>query len=483
MMKKNKLFIGLLYLFSTLAFLGFIVILFIHNILPIRYRFYIAGIGILLYIIIGFLILNKSQKKVFYYISFIILILGLTSSALGIYYIQNTISKYNDALESSNTHNVEYKLITYKDNPVDNIDSLTSSDIIYFDESEDKEHIDNVKTRLNKINDKLSYKSDSNTFDLVMKLLNREINYMLFNSSKLDIILSENPDFEDSYKIINISEKDNSIKFDYEVNNITKNVNDGESFNIFISGGDSYSGLYSNTRSDVNMLVTVNPKTNKILLTSIPRDSYVTIHDRGNDKLTHAGIYGMDTLVSTIEDLLKQEINYYAKVNFASLEKLVDELGGVKVDNEVEFTSRIGRHYFPKGEIELNGEEALYFVRERYAFADGDFARGRNQMKVIEAMIEKAISPEILVNYNDILDTGLDSVNTNFPTNKIVEMINQQIDNGSSWKFEQNQISGEPTFGLPSYAMPGYNLSMTEIDEESLDYAIQKINLTLEKSN
>lgn len=104
-------------------------------------------------------------------------------------------------------------------------------------------------------------------------------------------------------------------------------------------------------------------------------------------------------------------------------------------------------------------------------------------MKVIEAMIEKAISPEILVNYNDILDTGLDSVNTNFPTNKIVEMINQQIDNGSSWKFEQNQISGEPTFGLPSYAMPGYNLSMTEIDEESLDYAIQKINLTLEKSN
>ena len=158
-----------------------------------------------------------------------------------------------------------------------------------------------------------------------------------------------------------------------------------ESFNIFISGIDTYGKISSVSRSDVNMVVTVNPKTKQILMTSIPRDYYVTLHGvKGyKDKLTHASLLGIENSVMTVEDLLDIDINYYIKVNFSSVINVVDSLGGVDVYSEYDFTSIDGYHY-SKGYNKVNGEEALSFVRERKAFASGDNQRIKKQNKSLQ---------------------------------------------------------------------------------------------------
>lgn len=168
--------------------------------------------------------------------------------------------------------------------------------------------------------------------------------------------------------------------------------------------------LLKNSRSDVNLLATVNPQTHEILLVSILRDYYVETvcePDMGcmigaMDKLTHTGLHGPETTEMTLEKLFGIDINYNVRVNFSSLVKVVDELGGVTVYNPEAFTSYAGIS-FPAGDINLNGDEALAFVRERYSFADGDRARGRNQMRVLSAIIDKCMSPKILTNFNGIM--------------------------------------------------------------------------------
>ena len=179
-----------------------------------------------------------------------------------------------------------------------------------------------------------------------------------------------------------------------------------ESFNIYISGNDIYGNILSVSRSDVNIIATVNPNTHKILLTTVPRDFYVQLHGTSGyrDKLTHAGVYGIDMSVSTMEDLLDLDINYYMRVNFTSLMKLVDAIGGVDVESDYSFRAASGES-FVKGINHMNGKQALAFSRERKAFSDGDRQRGKNQQKVIIAILNKTLSSTTLItSYTDILD-------------------------------------------------------------------------------
>ena len=181
-------------------------------------------------------------------------------------------------------------------------------------------------------------------------------------------------------------------------------------FTILISGNDSYGGLTSNSRSDSNMLVTVNPSTHTVLMTSIPRDYYETIQcgdtDTGlacpqdeRDKLTHSGLYGIDTTEKTIEEFLDITINYHVRVNFSSLTNLVDALGGIDVFVEEglaveQFNADWSLQGVTEGWNHLDGKRALAFARERYAYTDGDAQRVKNQQIVIQAMISKIASPE-----------------------------------------------------------------------------------------
>ena len=204
-------------------------------------------------------------------------------------------------------------------------------------------------------------------------LQNKKIELALFSSSQYNIMCDEDETFKSNIKIVSTLTKKLGTKPAEEVKDETSDhtVKSG-TFNIYISGIDTTGSIRNVSRSDANMLLTVNTKTHQILLTSIPRDYYVTLHTyKAKDKLTHSGIYGIKETVSTVEDFMGIDINYYVRVNFTTVIKMVDVIGGIDVYSDYEFVASSGDS-FKKGMNHLNGEKALAFSRERYSFADGD---------------------------------------------------------------------------------------------------------------
>lgn len=237
-------------------------------------------------------------------------------------------------------------------------------------------------------------------------------------------------------------------------------------FTVLVSGIDTYGEASAAGRSDVNLLLTVNPESREIFMLSIPRDLYVEVQSdqkntpftRGErDKLTHTGIYGTEVTEKTLETLLDTQINFVVRVNFTTLVNLVDDLGGVDVNNPNSFS--IGNKEFPQGTIHMDGETALMFSRERYSFQQGDRERGRNQMRVVEAILHKAISPELLKNYNSILDTISQSVQMNISSKEIASLVNMQLSKPSSWSIYTYSLTGAdgneyaPALGDNAYVM------------------------------
>lgn len=338
-------------------------------------------------------------------------------------------------------------------------------------------HISTLESQedaLKDFNKKISYdkKEYSDFMKLGKDLLNQQIDAMFINGSYLSILQDEDVTFESKIKVVDTIEiqvKNETIKKEIDV---TK-----EPFNIYISGIDIYGNITSVSRSDVNILVTVNPTTHKILLTSIPRDYYVRLHGTTGyrDKLTHAGIYGIDMSISTIEDLLDIDINYYARVNFTTLIKLVDAIGGVDVYSDYAFTSLHGNYKFNVGMNHMNGEQALGFTRERYAFATGDRQRGKNQQKVITAIIDKALSSKTLITkYTNILNSLQSSFQTNISSNKIYSLVNMQLDKMPSWNIESISLDGTGKSEY-TYSYSGQKLYVMEPDLKTVDTAKEKI--------
>lgn len=298
---------------------------------------------------------------------------------------------------------------------------------------------------------------------------------MLIEDSMLAMVNESDGKFSESYHVIY------EFSVDVETKDIAEEVNiTEEAFNIFISGIDTYGSISSVARSDVNMVITVNPNTNKILITSIPRDYYVTLAGKNaKDKLTHAGIYGIETSVGTIENLLDIKINYYIKVNFTSLLDIVEALGGVNVYSEYSFTSKDG-YYYQKGYNNVDGKKALSFVRERGAFTEGDRVRVKNQAAMIEALINKAISPSIIVKYTSLLNALDGSFVTNIPTKDITDFIKKQIDEMPEWEFENISLDGSNGYDY-TYSYGGTKLYVMIPDNETVINATNKINEVLKE--
>ena len=233
------------------------------------------------------------------------------------------------------------------------------------------------------------------------------------------------------------------------------------------------------SRSDVNIIATVNPVTKKVLLTSTPRDYYVPLYSKGGksysggipDKLTHAGIYGVDCSINTLEKLYNIDIDYYVRVNFTSLKKIVDLLGGVEVYSDYDFISDwgphgAGTHYkFKKGYNKVNGKKALAFCRERHHFANGDYQRGRDHQHMIEAILNKVMSPSVLPNFSSLLKESKSMFQTSMSKDKIVSLCNMQLNDTAKWKIAYANAEGtgakKTTFSIRSTALyvcePNYN--------------------------
>ena len=221
---------------------------------------------------------------------------------------------------------------------------------------------------------------------------------------------------------------------------------------------NKYGDISQTSRSDVNIIVTVNPKTKKVLLTSTPRDYYVPIpevSDGVRDKLTHAGIYGVDASMRTLEELYGIDITYFVRVNFDTLIKLVDAMDGLDVYVEYPFDAYTDEYHFDKGWHDMFGDQVLAFCRERYSYADGDNQRGRNQEQVLKALIEKLISPAILPHYAEILDSLDGFFQMNIPQEKIAELVNMQLTDNAHWDImkqsaEQGESALETTYSAGS---------------------------------
>ena len=259
------------------------------------------------------------------------------------------------------------------------------------------------------------------------------------------------------------------VPFDGKTNEIVKVVDvTNTPFNIFIAGGDKPGSINRHMNTDVNMIVSVDPVNRKILLTSIPRDYYVNLASKNAyDKLTHAGYYGVEESVKTVEQLMDIDINYYIKVNFSTVEKVVDAIGGVDVNSERAF--KIGGFHFKKGINHLNGKAALMFSRERKSFSDGDVTRVQHQQLVIDAIIKKVSSSKtILLSYADLLEAISENFATNMDRASISRLVKVQLSDMKSWEITRQHLNGKPDATYGCYSIPKYYLYIMRQDKNSI---------------
>jgi len=259
---------------------------------------------------------------------------------------------------------------------------------------------------------------------------------------------------------------------------VATNTDVTKPFIMYISGIDTYGTISTVSRSDVNIMVVVNPRTHEVLLVNTPRDYYVQLHGTTGikDKLTHAGIYGIDTSVATLEDLYNVDINYNVRINFSSLVKVVDALDGVDVESEYNFSA--GKTTFVAGTNHLNGEQALTFSRERHAFEGGDRTRGQNQQRVITAIISKLSTPAAAVNFQQVLASISGAFQTNMSSADIKALSRNQLDSLAKWHTSSISVDGTGATDY-TYSMGNVPLYVMVPDQASVNSAKSKIQQTL----
>ena len=248
-----------------------------------------------------------------------------------------------------------------------------------------------------------------------------------------------------------------------------------ETFIMYLSGIDTYGGVSARSRSDVNILAIVNTKTKNVLLLSTPRDYYVSFNATGGarDKLTHAGIYGVDASIDALEQLYGIQVDYYLRLNFSGFIDIIDALGGIEVYSDYDFTVTPIRTY-QKGINQLSGLEALAFARERYSFPEGDFQRAKNQMEVIRAVIQKCASSSMLVNYASVMEAVSGSFETSMTQEQIASLVKMQLSDMAQWNVTSYTVDGHSTYA-ETFSMPGTELYVIEPDYATVETAKEMI--------
>ena len=447
-------------LFFSYILLSIILLILMFSYKILAFRFLNVIVACILIFISGYsfkqLTSKKSKKK-----TRILLMIGNVLNIIAIFSIYQFIELTNRMNETSATSHYAMSIAVLADSSISEINQLDKVIApLELDEDNILKFMDEIKQKQNKT---LEVEKNHSYLDSYNSLINGEVEAIVLNGAFENIIETEHPDYLSKIKKLYVKKITKKVS--------GPKINKGDSFNIYVSGIDTYGPINEVSRSDVNIILTVNTKTKKVLITTTPRDSYVPIALGGNDqkdKLTHAGLYGVDASIKTLENLYNIDLNYYVRLNFTSFLKLIDYLGGVDVDNDKAFTAKHNGQYYAAGRIHLNANQALGFVRERYALSDGDRDRGRNQQKVITAIIRKLTSAEALTNFNDILQGIQDSIQTNMPFVTMMNLVNSQLETGGLYSVESTDLTGVGSMDLPSYAMPNSKRYMMEVDENKL---------------
>lgn len=447
--------------------------LFMVKILPTKFIIVIMILLLLLGFVLWWLQYGKKINKVNQILGKLLIVLFSVLLVIGNMYLHKTGNIIG--VITDNTYEMDtVSVIVLKDSEYRKLDDLAEGTIGAF-EAGDEENIKTTLTDIEgKIGDSFHYVRYNSYDEEAEALYAGEIDALILNEAYRGLMENTYAEFDNDTEVIY------SHEIKREVKDISKNVDvTNTPFNVYITGIDTYGSVATRSRSDVNMIATVNPNTHQILLTSIPRDYYVpqTCQAGAQDKLTHTGIFGVECTVNTAEQFFGIDINYYARVNFTSLINIVDALGGITVDNPNSFTGNNGTYFPIDPNLYINGSEALEFSRERYSFADGDRERGRNQMRVITGMINKAISPAIIYNYASIMDAIGGSFQTNMGSSDITSFINKQIDTMNGWDIEQQSVTG---YGDTLYSPAnGFYSYMMVPDMDSVNAAVVRINEVL----
>ena len=452
--------------------LVFIAALFVLNMLPMKYLGIIIAVLVLLWVLpLSSQLISKKKAiagKVLSVLMSIVLILGS-------YYIFKTNGTVKD-ISGGNKKVDKMVVAVLAEDPAENIKDASGYDfgVQYAMKGDDvKSTVDIINKELGSSISTVEYSSLN---EQAQALHDGAVEAIIYNDAYTAILEEAFTGYSDSVKIIythEITSKLENTAADVKV--------DDDCFTVYISGIDVFGAIETNSRSDVNIIAVVNPTTHQILLVTTPRDYYVEIPGISGgqlDKLTHAGIYGVDASMATLAKLYDTDIDFYARVNFTSLVQMVDALGGVDVVSEQEFNTSYDsglEMYVAQGVNHFNGQQALAFSRERQNVDGGDFQRGRNQQAVITAMIKKAISPAILTGANGILSSISGNVDTNMSQEQIQELIKSQLNQPSAWNIKSMSATGTGD-DQECYSSPGSILYVTQPDQNSINEIKQAID-------
>ena len=471
-MKDNKFikFITSKYLILAVQLFAtalFTYLIFQLDLVPLKYLIPATGaLGLL--IIIFFFIMRSGQKKINQGLkskrSIVTKIISLLMFASS--YVVRGNDFFNTVTKAT-TQKYLVSVITMKNNSATKLSDLDGKKFgvsYQHDTTTITKAIADMENDLGEQEDMVKYDDYSGLADALYK---GEVDAIIVGQEYKSMLEANHDSFDDETKIIKSYEYESKLSVTTKQTNVTENP-----FTIYVTGIDTYGSVSTVARSDVNLIVTVNPKTKQILMTSIPRDCEIQLHKNGKmDKLTHTGIYGTSETISTIEDFLDVEINYFARTNFSGMTNIVDALGGVTIDSDYKFTTLHGNYNIVKGENQMDGDKALCFVRERYSLPNGDFDRGKNQQKLLKAMLEKAMSPKIITNFNNILTAIEGSFETDMSSKEIKSLLNMQLNDMSDWTVYNVQVEGEgyktsktaSMYGTEVYVMKPYQKQVKKI--------------------
>ena len=457
---------------SVVVLVFFFINLIRMRVLPSKYLYPIIIVLCIMELLFLFFAIHKKTKRKVLIINNIIMLIFIPLELFATVRMQQTLDFLYNGLNIKITTDTYY-VVANKEAKYKNLKDIKGETLYYYNDVDD---IEEFQTQVKSVV-KVKFKEVENYFDLFSDITTNKEKLVIVNSGNYDALLENDESYKDKIKIIGKIEYKKELVIEKNKNKITS-----KPFIVYLSGIDTRSsGMPSRSLSDVNMFVVVNPKTRNILLVNVPRDYYVQIHGTTGlrDKLTHAGVIGgVNLSKATIEDILGYEADYYVRVNFNAVTKLVDAVGGITVNSDVNYNISCWTDrgcLIKPGANYLNGRCALAFARERHGYSNGDQHRAENQQQVIKVLLNKLTSPgSVLSNYSNILKALEGTFETSLTMDDITSLIKYQLDKMPSWNVESISVDGKGTM-KETHSYPTRPLSVMIPDEETIKTAKQKI--------
>ena len=505
--KKKGIFNIFTYIFGVIAILFTIYTMYsIHkfnlfNFHNISNYIYIMGIIDIIIIIVCMLKLKKT--------AIVISILTIILNSVAFYGIQSVTGLFEKFNQNAKYEEIRVNIYTLKENEKKDISSIIAElekdkDIVIMGSKNDEDIAKKTKDKLvediinknnnklskEKVNEKLKIEYKNTYVDIYKDIIDKKQEMMILNSAYEGIIELHDEKYKEKIKSIYETDFKEEIKEilkddkqeNRDNNQETKHISKKPGvYNIYISGIDVAGDIGTVSRSDVNIIMTVNTNTKKILLTTTPRDTYLKIPGKGQDqydKLTHAGMYGIQTSIATIQNLYDMDIDYYVRLNFTSFINIINLVGNIEVYNDQAFKASHGGYHMPKGMITLDAKKALAFVTERFSLENGDYDRGKNQEKVIEAVIKKIANIGNITKINTILDGIASSIQTDVKMDEVMKLVNKALEEKDGYEIKSQALEVKERLDLVSFAL-GKKIHMGEVQKDSLNKVRNKIIETM----